>query len=159
LSGNVRTAGSVLYTYLLFWDPDMPLRSVDFKLSILQNVIHAFLVWIDGKDFPRDSSVDGFDGDMTLETLLNDNPTRFRRVFIKVLNPIDVVCGEEKLEETERPVLERTADVVTQSSDQVISLVDAIANQMMHIADLPHVFDTTKKVVMETPTSEYASKK
>ncbi|GKF44374.1 hypothetical protein Tco_0130926 [Tanacetum coccineum] len=35
--------------------------------------------WFTGKDFPRDSSVDPVDGDMILETLLKNNPTRIRR--------------------------------------------------------------------------------
>ncbi|GJZ30783.1 hypothetical protein Tco_0575830 [Tanacetum coccineum] len=35
--------------------------------------------WFNGGEFPRDSLVDGFDVDMTLETLLNVNPTRIRK--------------------------------------------------------------------------------
>ncbi|GJW11127.1 hypothetical protein Tco_1576954 [Tanacetum coccineum] len=35
--------------------------------------------WFDGGEFSQDSPVDRFDGDMTLETLFNDNPTRVRR--------------------------------------------------------------------------------
>ncbi|GJU25793.1 hypothetical protein Tco_1164414 [Tanacetum coccineum] len=88
--------------------------------------------WFDGKDFPRDYSVDGFDSDMTLETLLNDNPTRIRRhpkEFLILIGfsrmwhtpkarPVfydeETKQGrEEKLEENERPLIERTADVVT----------------------------------------------
>ncbi|GJW39656.1 hypothetical protein Tco_0065501 [Tanacetum coccineum] len=87
--------------------------------------------WFTGKDFPRDSTVDGIDGDIVLESLLNDNPTQIRRYakafliliglsrlwypptpqmrlqnFIKVANPFDVVCGEEKLLENEKPIQE-----------------------------------------------------
>nr|GEW87960.1 ribonuclease H-like domain-containing protein [Tanacetum cinerariifolium] len=35
--------------------------------------------WFSEKDFPRDSLVDAIDGDMFLESLPNDNPTRIRR--------------------------------------------------------------------------------
>ncbi|GKB36817.1 hypothetical protein Tco_0881759 [Tanacetum coccineum] len=38
-----------------------------------------------GKEFPRDSVVDGIDGDMALETLLNDNPTRISRYPEEIL--------------------------------------------------------------------------
>ncbi|GJR36105.1 hypothetical protein Tco_1211789 [Tanacetum coccineum] len=106
------------------------------------------LVWFISKDFPQDSAVDGVDDDMILETLLNDPPTRIRRypeeflVLIglsrlwyapmarpafynendEVSNPFDVVCGEEKLLENERHVLERTADVVTSPFDEIVNL-------------------------------------
>ncbi|GKE59771.1 hypothetical protein Tco_1510138 [Tanacetum coccineum] len=35
--------------------------------------------WFSSKKFPQDSDVDGIDGDMILETLLNHNPSRIRR--------------------------------------------------------------------------------
>ncbi|GKC85970.1 hypothetical protein Tco_1141687, partial [Tanacetum coccineum] len=86
--------------------------------------------WFFGKDFPQDSVVDGIDGDVVLETLLNDNPTRIRRYpeeflmrlrdIIKVPNPFDVVCGEKNLLENERPILEQTADVVTPPFDNIV---------------------------------------
>ncbi|GJS97001.1 hypothetical protein Tco_0803969 [Tanacetum coccineum] len=129
--------------------------------------------WFDGGEVPRDSPIDGFDGDMTLETLLNDNSTQIRnypgeflvliglihmwyvprahptfyddetkeeiriQYFVKVSNPFDVTCGEEKPGEDETPLLERTVDVVTQPSDQIISLADVAIEQEIDTHVLP----------------------
>nr|GEV27172.1 transposase (putative), gypsy type [Tanacetum cinerariifolium] len=82
--------------------------------------------WFDEKDFPQDSSVNGFNSDMTLETLLNENPARIKKYpkeflvliglscidelqnYVKVVNAFDITYGEEKLEENERPLLEES---------------------------------------------------
>ncbi|GKD06611.1 hypothetical protein Tco_1181585 [Tanacetum coccineum] len=128
--------------------------------------------WFSGKEFPRDSPVDAIDGDMFLETLLNDNPTRIRRYpeeflvlvglsrmwyasaarpvfyddddremnlqnFIKVPNPFDVVCAEKKLAENEKPLLEQTADVVTQPFDNIVNLGVVPLNQVPSTAAPP----------------------
>nr|GEX66149.1 hypothetical protein [Tanacetum cinerariifolium] len=80
--------------------------------------------------------------------------------FIKVMNPFDVVCGEEKLGENERHVLEKTVDVVTHPSDQIINLNDALVNQVFPTASLPPVVaDTRKRVNIKTFARESASKK
>ncbi|GJU92910.1 hypothetical protein Tco_1317666 [Tanacetum coccineum] len=151
--------------------------------------------WFTGKDFPQDSGVDGMDGDMVLETLLNDNPTRIRRYleeffvliglnrlryalaarpafydeneeemrlqdFIKVTNPFDVFCGEEKLLQNERPILERTADVVTSPSDQIVNFGGVPVNQVFPAdAPPPHVVETRKRAVVQAPVGESTSKK
>nr|GEZ29644.1 potassium transporter 5-like [Tanacetum cinerariifolium] len=67
--------------------------------------------WFTGNDFPRDSAVDGIDGDMILETLLNNNPTRIRR--------------EKNLFKNKKSVLQRMADVVTPPSDEIVNLESA----------------------------------
>ncbi|GKA43369.1 hypothetical protein Tco_0736093 [Tanacetum coccineum] len=51
----------------------------DKFFSVNASVAPIAMQWFTGKDFPQDSAVDGIDGDMVLETLLNDNPTRIRR--------------------------------------------------------------------------------
>ncbi|GJX72502.1 hypothetical protein Tco_0309673 [Tanacetum coccineum] len=99
--------------------------------------------WFFGKKFPQDSAVNDVDGDMALETLLNDNPTRIRRYpkeflemrlqdLIKVPNPFDVVCAEKNLAENERPILEQTIDVVTQPSNHIAD--DTLS---IHLSDDP----------------------
>ncbi|GJY54823.1 hypothetical protein Tco_0446487 [Tanacetum coccineum] len=52
---------------------------MDKFLWVNASVAPIAMEWFTGKDFPRDSAVDGMDGDMVLETLLNDNPTQIRR--------------------------------------------------------------------------------
>nr|GEV06721.1 hypothetical protein [Tanacetum cinerariifolium] len=97
---------------------------------------------------------------MTRPAFYDDNDQGRLQDFIKVTNPFDVVCGEEKLMEDERHVLERTADVVTQPLEQVISLVDAFVNQVLPTAALPPlVADIRKRVAKHTPSGESASKK
>ncbi|GJV27704.1 hypothetical protein Tco_1384152 [Tanacetum coccineum] len=61
--------------------------------------------------------------------------------FIKVANPFDISCWDEKLEENKRPLLERTADVVTQPSNQVIVL-----------ANVPFKQETMGSGLVKTPT-------
>ncbi|GJX20960.1 hypothetical protein Tco_0223637 [Tanacetum coccineum] len=143
----------------------------------------------------KDSPVNVFNGDMTLDTLLNDNPTRIRsypkeflvliglsrmwyapRVrpafyddetkqemrlqnFIKVINPFDITCGEEKLEENESPLLERTVDVVTQPSDQVVNLASVPVEQEIQITTLPPLVSVARKSAsIDTLAGESASK-
>ncbi|GKE17674.1 hypothetical protein Tco_1425251 [Tanacetum coccineum] len=98
--------------------------------------------WFTGKDFPWDSLVDPVDGDMILETLLNDKSKDIQRKmnlqnFINVPNPFDVVCPEKKLAANERPMLEQTTDVVTQPSDVVVNLDVVPLNQAPSVASAP----------------------
>ncbi|GKB08770.1 hypothetical protein Tco_0837082 [Tanacetum coccineum] len=97
-----------------------------------------------GAEFPRDSLVNAIDGDMVLETLLNDNPTLIRNYpeeFLvllglshmryvpaahsafydddEVLNPFDVVCAEKKLAENEKPLLEQMINTAGESASNV----------------------------------------
>ncbi|GKB85137.1 hypothetical protein Tco_0957409 [Tanacetum coccineum] len=50
----------------------------DKFFKVYSYVAPIFMRWFDGKDFPWDSLVDGFDGDLNLESILNDNLTRMR---------------------------------------------------------------------------------
>nr|GEW55032.1 hypothetical protein [Tanacetum cinerariifolium] len=72
--------------------------------------------------------------------------------FIKVANPFDISCEEEKPKENERPFLVRTPNVVTQPSDQVIVLTNVSDEQEVQIATLP-------PPVGETPVGVSASEK
>ncbi|GKC42881.1 hypothetical protein Tco_1060603 [Tanacetum coccineum] len=54
------------------------------------SVAPSVMRWFDEKDFPRDSPVDRFDGDMTLETFLNDTSIRIRRYLEEFLVLIEL---------------------------------------------------------------------
>nr|GEV19586.1 hypothetical protein [Tanacetum cinerariifolium] len=128
-------------------------------------------------DVPRDSLIDGFGGDMTLEPRLNDNHTQIRNYpgeflvlirlsymwiqnFVKVSNPFDVTCGEEKPREDETPLLERTMDVVTQPSDEILSLADvAIEQEIKTDVLLPPTPAAKKRITVAILAEESASKK
>ncbi|GJV38112.1 hypothetical protein Tco_1410589 [Tanacetum coccineum] len=143
--------------------------------------------WFFGKEFPQDSAIDGVDGDMILETLLNDNPTRIRRClglftyvfilllasafltfftfaemrlqdFIKVPNPFDVVCTKKKLAENERLVLEQTDDVVTSPSDHVVNLAPVPLNQVFPAIPFAPT-NVKKRSPAQAQAGESASKK
>ncbi|GJW99032.1 hypothetical protein Tco_0180840, partial [Tanacetum coccineum] len=88
-------------------------------------------------EFPQDSAVDGVNGDMILETLLNEILLGLEEMnlqnFIKVPILFDVVCAEKKLAENERPILEQTADVVTPPSDHIMNLSPVPLNQVVRL--------------------------
>ncbi|GKC77679.1 hypothetical protein Tco_1128453 [Tanacetum coccineum] len=48
--------------------------------------------------------------------------------FVKVANPIDVTCEEEKLEENDIPLLDTTANIITPPFDHIISLVNTTSS-------------------------------
>ncbi|GJU84831.1 hypothetical protein Tco_1292377 [Tanacetum coccineum] len=78
---SCRTHGGVptLYLFCRFY------LAIALPTRVNSSVAPIAMCWFDGKDFSRDSFVDGFDDDMTLETLLNDNPTRIRRYLEEFL--------------------------------------------------------------------------
>ncbi|GJS61427.1 hypothetical protein Tco_0656211 [Tanacetum coccineum] len=139
------------------------------KIWVNASMAPISMRWFNGGEFPWDSLVDGFDVDMTLETILNDNPTWIIKYseeflmrlqdFVKVANSFDVTCGEETLEENERPLLERTSDVVTQPLDQLVNLASVPIKQEIQITTLPPpIFVARKRAFVETPARESASK-
>nr|GEY42728.1 retrotransposon protein, putative, Ty1-copia subclass [Tanacetum cinerariifolium] len=80
--------------------------------------------------------------------------------FVKVSNPFDVTCGEEKPREDETPLLEKTMDVVTQPSYQIISLDDVAIEQKIETdVLLPLTSAAKKRIVAEILAGESASKK
>ncbi|GKA13632.1 hypothetical protein Tco_0693278 [Tanacetum coccineum] len=79
--------------------------------------------------------------------------------FIKVPNPFDVVCAEKKLAENEKPLLEQTADVVTQPSDNIVNLGVVPLNQVPSTAAPPPLANVRKRSPAQAPALESAFKK
>ncbi|GJR95368.1 hypothetical protein Tco_0267542, partial [Tanacetum coccineum] len=127
--------------------------------------------WFSRKEFPWYSAVDGIDGDMVLETLLNDNPIRIRRYPKDFLVLIGLSClwyaaaahpvfyDDDDEEENEKPILEQTADVVTPPSDQNVSLGHVPLDQVFLVAALPPPTNGRKRTLIQAPVGESALKK
>ncbi|GKB62962.1 hypothetical protein Tco_0919148 [Tanacetum coccineum] len=79
--------------------------------------------------------------------------------YLLVPNPFDVVCVEKKLSENEKPIHEQTADVVTSSFDQIVSLGHVLLDQVFPTAALPPPTNVRKRTPMQAPAGESASKK
>ncbi|GJY56140.1 hypothetical protein Tco_0455255 [Tanacetum coccineum] len=126
------------------------------------------MCWYTGKEFPRDPAIDGVDGDMVLETLLNDNPTRIRSYPEEFL----VLIGLSRMwyapaacpvfyddDEEGRPLLEQTTDIVTQPSDHIVNLGSVPMNQVPSVATIPPPTNVKKRSPVQASALESASKK
>ncbi|GJZ73449.1 hypothetical protein Tco_0637595 [Tanacetum coccineum] len=102
--------------------------------------------WFDGGEFSRDSLINGFDGDITLENLLNDNLTRIRKYSKEFLILVrlsrmwyvpqtHLVFYEDRTKEGRYEALELCK--VTQPFDQTISLINATVNHEVVVDVLP----------------------
>nr|GEX23987.1 hypothetical protein [Tanacetum cinerariifolium] len=79
--------------------------------------------------------------------------------FINVPNPFDVVCAEKKITKNGKPLLEQTANVITQPYDTAINLDVVPLSQLPLISACPFPTNTRKRSQPRTSVLESASKK
>ncbi|GJW22850.1 hypothetical protein Tco_0033472 [Tanacetum coccineum] len=78
--------------------------------------------------------------------------------FMKDSNTFDVTYGEEKLEENDTPLLDRTADIITPPFDHIISLFNTTSlHEAWVVAPPPLKTVSLKRALVEIPGEAEAS--